>query len=132
MKICYLKEVYSEEPCQRPTEDCDPCQGPCTLIEDFSNPCKSYQCVPRNRVNWKNVAITLLSTNAVLGLSYFFYNTVSFSCKKHNRIEADVEANQEAGEDGVDEAEEACEEQVGIENPHAAVDFNNFGEMEED
>ena len=63
----------------------------------------------------------------MLGLSYIIFNSINFSCRKHNRVGDDVEANQNA----VEEAEEACEEQNGIENPHA-VDFNDIGEMEED
>ena len=71
--------------------------------------------------------MVLLSCNAVLGVSYVIFNSVNFSCQRHNRVGDDVEANQ-----NVEEAEEACEEQNGIENPHARVDFNDFGEMEED
>ena len=43
------------------------------------------------------------------------------------RVGDDVKANQNA----VEEAEEAFEEQNGIENPHA-LDINDIGEMEED
>ena len=73
------------------------------------------------------MSLTLLGCLIVVILAY----TLVITCKcRQNVVEGcDVEANQNGGSNAIDQAQEAREEQVGIQNENYAIDFNEIQDV---